>query len=108
MLNYYKFDTLKLKPGDFIADKRFIIDLQKPKPELVKLLQKQNPDLLNSIDAEWQAFSAGEFINDDNYVISKDFPEGYQLRWVFRISGHLLGCFRNNNPEDSDADFTSS
>lgn len=52
LLNYYKIDTLKLKPGDFIHGDNYIVDLQKPKPELVELLKKQNPDLLNDIDEE--------------------------------------------------------
>lgn len=106
LLNYYKFDTLKLKPGDFIAGNNFIIDLQKPKPELIKLMEKQNPDLLNSIDEEWQQFNAGEFINDENYIIDKQFPQNYQLRWVFRISNHLLGCYRNAG--DADLDFSAN
>ncbi len=105
LLNYYKIDTLQLKPGDFLHGKNYIIDLQKPKPELVELLKKQNPDLLNDIDEEWQRFMKGEFINDENYVIDPTEPQGYQLRWVFRIGGHYLGCFRGGETSDWDADF---
>ena len=102
LLNYYKIDTLKLKPGDFIHGDNYIIDLQKPKPELVELLKKQNPDLLNDIDDEWTRFMNGEFINDENYIIEPVQPQGYQLRWVFRIANHYLGCFRADNPTNSD------
>lgn len=102
LLNYYKIDTLKLKPGDFIHGDNYIVDLQKPKPELVELLKKQNPDLLNDIDEEWTRFMNGEFINDENYIIEPVQPQGYQLRWVFRIANHYLGCFRADNPTNSD------
>ena len=102
LLNYYKIDTLKLKPGDFIHGDNYIIDLQKPKPELVELLKKQNPDLLNDIDDEWTRFMNGEFVNDENYIIEPVQPQGYQLRWVFRIANHYLGCFRADNPTNSD------
>ena len=102
LLNYYKIDTLKLKPGDFIHGDNYIVDLQKPKPELVELLKKQNPDLLNDIDDEWTRFMNGEFINDENYIIEPVQPQGYQLRWVFRIANHYLGCFRADNPTNSD------
>ena len=102
LLNYYKIDTLKLKPGDFIHGDNYIVDLQKPKPELVEKLKKQNPDLLNDIDDEWTRFMNGEFINDENYIIEPVQPQGYQLRWVFRIANHYLGCFRADNPTNSD------
>lgn len=76
--------------------------MQKPKPELVDLLKKQNPDLLNDIDEEWQRFMNGEFVNDENYIIEPQQPQGYQLRWVFRIANHYLGCFRAYNEANSD------
>ena len=44
----------------------------------------------------------GEFINDENYIIEPVQPQGYQLRWVFRIANHYLGCFRADNPTNSD------
>lgn len=105
LLNYYKIDTLTLKPGDFIHGENYIIDLQKPKPELIELLKKQNPDLLNDIDEEWTRFMNGEFINDENYIIEPQEPQGYALRWVFRIANHYIGCFRTGNVEDWDGDF---
>lgn len=105
LLNYYKIDTLQLKPGDFLHGKNYIIDLQKPKPELVELLKKQNPDLLNDIDAEWNRFMNGEFINDENYEIQPEEPQGYQLRWVFRISNHYIGCFRSGDDPGWEGDF---
>ena len=80
--------------------------MQKPKPELIELLKKQNPDLLNEIDEEWARFSKGEFINDENYIIEPQEPQGYSLRWVFRIANHYLGCFRNGIIGDFDADFS--
>lgn len=103
LLNYYNIDTLTLKPGEFIKGKNYIIDLQTPKPELVELLKKQNPDLLNDIDNEWKRFMNGEFINDENYIIVPTQPSGYSLRWVFRISNHYIGCFRTgDNCADND------
>lgn len=105
MLNYYKIDTLKLKPGDFIHGDKYIIDLQKPKPELAELLKKQNPDLLNDIDEEWMRFMNGEFINDENYIIEPQEPQGYALRWVFRIANHYIGCFRTGDVNSWDGDF---
>ena len=61
LLNYYKIDTLKLQPGDFLHGK--------------------------------------------NYIVEPQEPQGYSLRWVFRIANHYLGCFRTGDTNDWDVDF---
>ena len=42
----------------------------------------------------------GEFINDENYIIEPVQPQGYALRWVFRIANHYIGCFRTGDVND--------
>ena len=94
LFEYHRVDTLKMMPGDFLVGDDYVVDLQKPKEELRDLLKKQNPDLLNSIDKEWQDFASGEFVNDSNYIIDPVQPQGFSLRWIFRLQGHNIGCFR--------------
>lgn len=94
LFDQYKIDTLDLAPGAFLVGDDYIVDCQTPSPELQELLKKQNPTLLNNINKEWQDFMEGSFVNDNNYIIDSKQPIGFQLRWVFRFSGHYIGVFR--------------
>ena len=53
-----------MMPVDFLVGDDYVVDLQKPKEELRDLLKKQNPDLLNYIDKEWQDYESGEYVKD--------------------------------------------
>lgn len=95
LFDQYKIDTLDLTPGAFLVGDNYIVSCATPCDELKRKLEKQNPTLLNSINKEWSDFMQGSFVNDNNYIIEPQQPQGYNLRWVFRFSNHYIGIFRS-------------
>ncbi len=106
----YNVDTFSLQAGQFIVGKDYLIDMETPCNELQQLLEKENPLLLNSINEEWAKFMKGEFYTDDRYIIEKEHPRNYQLRWVFKFASHQILIFASNGDVvdsvlDCDLDF---
>lgn len=92
----YGVDTFSLQAGEFLVGKDYIIDMETPCEELQKLLEKENPLLLNSINQEWNKFMKGEFYTDERYIIEKEQPKGFSLRWVFKFASHNILIFANS------------
>lgn len=93
----YNVDTFSLQAGQFLVGKDYIIDMETPSKELQELLEKENPLLLNSINEEWDKFMKGQFYTDDRYIIEKEHPKNYSLRWVFKFAGHQILVFSSSS-----------
>lgn len=50
----------------------------------------------------------GSFVNDNNYIIDPKQPQGFQLRWVFRFSGHYIGVFRGTGGNEFMDDYDNT
>ena len=87
-------DTAKLKRGSFYVGDSFVIQWATLNPLLREKLLKENP--LYEFDEDFKGYALdGEAKNDKNIRLGEK-PENFRLRFVFRISGKILGVFQNN------------
>lgn len=97
-------DLTKIYPGAFIVGKDYVVDCARMKPELREQILKNNPLYEFSDDYTKYAFGA-QAVNDENIIVYNKQPDGYRLKWIFRISNKNLGIFhktmnRNRLTED--------
>lgn len=82
-------DLSKVKPGAFIVGDDYVIDCHKMKPELRAWLLARDP-LYQFDDAFARYQFSGEAINDKTFNVLSKKPEGYKLRYVFRLQNKYL------------------
>ena len=114
--SYLKIDLSKIQPGCLLVGKNYVFEFPKISGELRAFILKTNPDLLE--DDEYVNYALnGIVFNDQKYKIEKKKPFGYKLKYVFRIGGTYLLCWKDNLNIDmnrdkwyiqEDKDFTTS
>lgn len=99
---FFNVDTSKLFPGAIVSDKlTYVIECYKMKTELKEKLLAENP--LYKFDNDYTAYAFdGLNVNDQNIIILKEVPEGYQLRHVFKLQNKYIGIYQNQFYEDND------
>lgn len=85
-------DLSKIKPGAFLVGKDYVVECYQIKPELKQWIKKVNP-LYEFDDAYARYAFDGISINDNNFPIVPKQPDGYKLKFVFRISHKYLGIY---------------
>lgn len=94
----WKVDTNKLKKGEFYVGDNFVIEWIKISAELRAFILEHNPTY--AFDEEYAEYALeGTAINDVDIKVAT-LPPNYSLRFVFRISGKILGVYQNNFIED--------
>ena len=102
--NFFGIDVrlADIKPGSFIVGRNYVIDCAMPRPELIDWLINKgmyDPEL----DDEYQRYAFGGVnINDEHFEIHEKQPDGFKLKYIFRISRTYIGIFINDkNIEDN-------
>lgn len=77
-------DSGKLKPGSFVVGPNYVIDCFQTPPELKAIILKNNP--MYEFDDSYRRYAfGGESINDQNIRLQKTEPQGFKLKWVFKL-----------------------
>lgn len=91
----WKVDINRLKRDSFYVGDIFVIHWAILSNELKEHLLKVNP--FYKFDEDYTAYALeGKAVNDTNIKI-KTFPEGFKLRFVFKMDKKYLGVFFNDN-----------
>lgn len=85
-------DISLIKPGAFIVGDRYILECPQLSQELRDKILEVNPMYHFSDEYKRYAFG-GEAVNDQNYDIHKDQPQGYTLKYIFRIANKYLAIW---------------
>jgi len=94
----FEVNTKLLKPDTLIKGKAYVIQCYQIKEELKQLILKRNP--LYQFDDTYKKYAfGGEAINDINIKLG-ELPSSYQLKFVFKMEGKLIGIFQNQYYED--------
>lgn len=94
--SYLQIDLSQIKPGCFLIGKKYALDFPIITPELREFILKTNPDLEENDDYVQYALN-GVVMNDMKYKINKKRPFNYKLKYVFRIGGTYLLCWKDND-----------
>lgn len=77
-------DSSKLKPGAFVVGSDYVIDCFQTPPELKAEILRRNP--MYQFDDSYKRYAfGGESINDQNIRLQKTEPQGFKLKWVFKL-----------------------
>lgn len=83
-----------IKPGAVLVGKNYVLQFPVISPELKAFILKSNPTLLE--DNEYTQYALnGIAINDVKYKIAEK-PQGFKLKYVFRIGGTYLLAWKDN------------
>lgn len=95
-------DTLQLKPGAFIVNKeqKYIVYCYRIKEELKKEILANNPLYIMDESYKRYAFD-GISINDTNFIINSKQPDGYRLKYIFRINHRYLGVYVDSRTRET-------
>lgn len=86
-------DLALVKPGAFLVGKQYVIECYQIKQELKDHLKKVNP-LYNCEDDEYTRYAfGGEAVNDINFNVQTRQPDGYKLRYIFRLQNRYLHVY---------------
>ena len=92
-------DLNKVKPGAFLVGKNYVVECYKITDELRDFIKKNNP-LYEFDDAYTRYAFGGVSVNDLKFDISPRQPEGYKLRYVFRMQTKYLHVFHKATKRD--------
>lgn len=90
----FKIDTLKLKQGAFLVGVNYVVDVYKLRAELVEKL-KNNPLYANDLDIYTQYAFNGAAVNDTNIRLQPKQPDGYFIKYIFKIEGRYLVAYKD-------------
>lgn len=91
-------DTAKLKPGAFVVGPNYVIDCFQVPPELKKRILQENP--MYQFDDAYERYAfGGEAINDQNIRIHKTEPQGFKLKFVFKMGQDYLSIHKGEGPD---------
>lgn len=97
-------DVLKMKRGTIQTGPNWAVECYEMKPELREFIIKNDPTY--QFDDAYRRYSFdGASIEDEQIKLCPNRPEGYSLRYVFKVSGRYLYVWRANPPEGSDYSF---
>lgn len=85
-------DFSLIKPGAFIIGRNYLIECYQLTEELKEFILAHNPTYQFDDTYTRYAFG-GESINDINFNIIKYQPEGYKLKYIFKIANKYLGIY---------------
>ena len=92
-------DLSKIHPGAFIVGDEFVIECYQLKPELREFILKNNA--LYHFDDSYVRYSfGGQAINDDNFNVIAKQPEGYKLKYIFRMQNKYLYIYHQSLNRD--------
>ena len=82
----------EVRPGSFIVGNDYVVECYKIKQELRDSIKAHNP--LYKFDDSYTRYAfGGEAVNDQRFEICSRQPEGYKLRYIFRLQGRYLYCY---------------
>lgn len=82
----------KIKPGCLLIGDTWLLQFYKLKPELIKWLEENDP--LYKMDTTYKKFALDSIpINDTNFAIVNVQPQGFKLKYIFRISHKYLAIY---------------
>ena len=100
---YWKVDTNRLKLNDFYVGDTFVIHTPLIPEELKAKLLELNP--LYKFDEEYMMYALlGQAMNDKNIKLGKQ-PQGFSLKFTFKIEDKYIGIFQANEYKDGDRFF---
>lgn len=92
-------NTLELKPGAFIVQRNYVIYCYRIKDKLREAILKRNP--LYQFDESYKRYAFyGLAVNDTQFIISATRPDGFYLRYIFRMSNKYLHVWSNSSQDD--------
>lgn len=96
VFSHLNIDLGLIKPGVLLVGKNYCLDFPEISEELRKFILKTNPDLLE--DDEYVNYALnGVVMNDTKYKVNKNRPFNYKLKYVFRVGGSYLLCWKDND-----------
>lgn len=96
-----------VKKGKIISGKTWVVQAASLSPELKEWILKNDPEHDWDDTYERYAFD-GDAINDDNVWIEEKCPEGFKLRYVFKIQDRYLWIWRSQKIDFSDGLFSGT
>ena len=99
--NLIKVDFSLIKPGAFIVGRNYVIDCPRLSKELLKWAI-DNGIYDTEDDSEYIKYAfGGEYINDNHIRVEEKQPDGYQLKYIFRIQRKYIGMFKDSRSRES-------
>ena len=93
--SYLDIDLSQIKPGAKLVGKKYTFDFPIISEELKAFIRKTNPDLDDDDDYVRYALN-GVVMNDQRFKVNKKRPINYRLKYVFRVGGSYLLCWKDN------------
>ena len=102
LFTWLNIDLALVHPGAFIVGPNYVIECYQTKPELKAWIKANNPLYDDSIEDEYKNYAFnGVAVNDMNIKVEGIQPDGYRLKYVFRICHKYLGVYhRVTNRKD--------
>ena len=99
---HFDVPTAQLKPNTIVSDgKSYVVECYQICPELKVKILAENP--LYQFENAYTAYAFnGLNVNDQNIIILKTIPIGYQLKYIFKIQGKYIGIHQNQFYIDND------
>lgn len=88
-------DVNKLKKGEFYVGDNYVIHWAIMSKELREHLLEVNP--LYQFDEDYKGYALEGGAMNDKHIRLGVLPEGYQLRFVFKITEYIIGVYYNTN-----------
>lgn len=83
-MTWLEVDLMSIKPGAFVVGKNYVIDCQQLSEELRAFLLEKDP--LYQFDNSFTKYLFGTAINDTRFPIVPTQPEGYKLKYIYRVN----------------------
>lgn len=83
-----------IKPGCFIVGNNYVIDCQHLSKELREFLVKNDP--LYQFDNSFTKYLFGQAINDTKFPIIEKKPQGYKLKYIYRINHRYVAVWHKD------------
>lgn len=84
-----------LHPGAFVVGKDYVIECYRICEELKKKILETNP-LYSDKDSDYYKYAfCGESIDDAHIPLQPQQPQGFRIRYVFRIGNRVLQAYRD-------------
>lgn len=96
----FNIDPQDMHPGAFLVGKDYVLECYKICDELKKEILKRNP-LYSDKDSDYYKYAfMGEAVDDQHIPLLQEFPQGFKLRYVFKVGNRVLQAFRNSPRND--------
>lgn len=94
---YFNIDTSAIKRGCILSDKKsYVLECAEMSNELREKISRENP--LYQFDNSYTRYAFGGInVNDENIQVVKQRPEGFALKFLFRIESKYIAIYRNND-----------